>query len=562
MFGRMGYGRARAGIAGLSTGGGCMNRGAAATEASISCLVDNAAIINACGLLADPATFDVHKLADLDTLCQAILLNDSVRTLIGQSFQSGMRFRWPFYRKLIEARILRPRVVSAAGYHISGIERMDAIARALDVDQLISTVQEVFGDNVPWRDQGTWVRGDDFRYGLIYNRNHSDPVYCFPNSTSEKSPDKRDGGGRSFWQERDTRRNSWLPVFVSQTFYYIAESASETIPYYCSGLRVPVVAALNDAVKARFFSVVHGALQHVETGVRMQIREVLDFLGEDAVQHVYLPGLSFALPHIRSRETFVDDLIALRGQLQLVEFRRWAALTRQAWLAQDIRAVRHAIAQLRQVGEVLNGGRAPLNNGTLAFIPKPDLVGDSEAYRDPWSLHRSMYEPAPAFLGEVGAALLSVGETRKAVEHLIGRRLTESDIRALGTLTDTRSALYSPGKISSSTVAQITEITMGDRFDNISNSTIVNRSHVEASFQRISDSGDTDAAEAMRRLATMVEESGDEGAVQTFDSFAEELARPEPRQGLLRVLWEGLVAAIPAIKETVGVADTITKLFA
>ncbi|WP_174189617.1 hypothetical protein [Nocardia barduliensis] len=535
-----------------------MNRDVAATEARISCLVDNAAIINACGLLNDPARFDVHKLADLDTLCQAILLNDGVRTLVGQSFLNGMRYRWPIYRKLIEARILRPRAVSAAGYHISGIERMDAIAQALDVDQLIATVREAFGNKVPWRGPDASARRDDFRYDLVYSRNHSDPVYCFPRST----PDTGSGDGRKPRQEHDGRRDSWLPVFVSQTFYYVAEAAAGTIPYYCSGLRVPVVAALNDAVKARFFSVVHGALQHVERGVQMQIREVLDFLGEDAIQHMYLPGLSFALPHIRSRETFIDDLIALRGQPQLVEFRRWAALTRQAWLAEDIRAVRHAIAQLRQVGEALNGDRAPVGNGTLAFIPKPDLVRNFDAYRDPRSLRQSMCQPAPAFLGEVGAALLSVGETRKAVEHLIERPLTETDIRALGSLTDSRSTLYSPGKISPSTAAQITEITMGDRFDNISNSTIVNRSHVEASFQRISDSGDTDAAEAMRRLAAMVEESGDEGAVQTFDSFAEELARPEPRQGLLRVLWEGLVAAIPAVKESVGVADSITKLFA
>lgn len=533
--------------------------------ANISCLVDNAMLINASSLLQNPSTFDVHKLTDLDTVCQAILLNDRIHTIIGRSFRAGIHRFGGIYGKLLDQGILQAQTVSAGHVHyrLRGLNRLDMIARALDLDPVIANVEQVFNEGIPW------LSGPDerqARYSLLFGQDShvsdSFPTYYFP--PREPIITSSDDWGPKH------RNTSWVATFVSQTFFYIAEAARRAIPYYCSGPRIPVVAGLNKAIRTRFFSVVHAALGHIERSVAEQVREVLDFLGEEAVQPVYLPGLAFALRHVRSRESFFEDLISLRGHPELTEFRRWATATRQAWLAQDVQAVRRAIAQLRQVGQEL--AQLPDPNSAIAFVPKPDLAAfipvdasGHEAAVDHRMLVRSVFDPVPAFLTDVGASLLEIGETRAAVEQLVERQLSDADLQVMRSLADARSALYSPGMVASPNAPvtyQTVEVTMGDRFENISQSTIVNRSHLESSLNRARDIGDPAAAEALRTLAAAVERSGNARAVDTFDRFTEELARPEPRKGRLRSLWDGLVAALPTLKDVAGLADNIAKLFA
>jgi hypothetical protein len=47
-----------------------------------------------------------------------------------------------------------------------------------------------------------------------------------------------------------------------------------------------------------------------------------------------------------------------------------------------------------------------------------------------------------------------------------------------------------------------------------------------------------------------------------LDQFNEELAKPQPRKGLLKRSWDGIVAVLPAVTAIAGAAAAIAKLFA
>lgn len=94
-----------------------------------------------------------------------------------------------------------------------------------------------------------------------------------------------------------------------------------------------------------------------------------------------------------------------------------------------------------------------------------------------------------------------------------------------------------------------------------SNNIIVNRSKVTNAFNKIKREHDEEMAKALLEVAEAVDQSGNPKAVENFDAFNEELAKPKPKKSLLETLWNGTLAVLPAIKELPGVIDSITKLF-
>lgn len=107
----------------------------------------------------------------------------------------------------------------------------------------------------------------------------------------------------------------------------------------------------------------------------------------------------------------------------------------------------------------------------------------------------------------------------------------------------------------------VQEIIMGDKFENIQNATIVNRSHVESAFNTARETLGPDVADAIVQLAEAVERSQNAAAGAIFDQFTGELERTEPDRSRLRQLWDGLVELVPDITAMAGVATTIGKLF-
>jgi len=104
------------------------------------------------------------------------------------------------------------------------------------------------------------------------------------------------------------------------------------------------------------------------------------------------------------------------------------------------------------------------------------------------------------------------------------------------------------------------EITMGDKFENISNATIVNRSLMQDSFNRLKAYHGDAVAQAILKIADAIETSGNGDAAENFESFNEELAKPKPKKSVLRALWDGMLAAAPAIKTMAEAGVIVAKL--
>jgi len=104
-------------------------------------------------------------------------------------------------------------------------------------------------------------------------------------------------------------------------------------------------------------------------------------------------------------------------------------------------------------------------------------------------------------------------------------------------------------------------IVMGDVFQNISGSTIVTKSKVENSFNRIKQEHSEDVAVALIRLAEVVSDSGNTDAGELLDAFNDELAKEEPKQSLLRSYWDGLTTALPTISTMADVVQKLNGLF-
>jgi hypothetical protein len=102
----------------------------------------------------------------------------------------------------------------------------------------------------------------------------------------------------------------------------------------------------------------------------------------------------------------------------------------------------------------------------------------------------------------------------------------------------------------------------GDIFNNIGpGATIINRSFLSNSMNDLQDCWQADIADALRRVAEVIEQSGNSEAAENFDGVTEELAQLVPRKAILKTLWAGTVAAVPAIADMTDVVEKITGLF-
>jgi hypothetical protein len=179
------------------------------------------------------------------------------------------------------------------------------------------------------------------------------------------------------------------------------------------------------------------------------------------------------------------------------------------------------------------------------FVPLPDNPAVEESYEYLLELERddgSDYTYRPR------------GAVRKyTVEELLdGVRANDSHMTASTTIffnLDQRHADQRKGTF------------MGDTFSGIHNSTIINRSLLQNAFNKAMSETGEETAQALRKVAEVVAESGNKEAGEILDQFNEELARAEPRKSLLKRSWESLVQALPTIEKLAGAAEAIAKLF-
>jgi hypothetical protein len=101
---------------------------------------------------------------------------------------------------------------------------------------------------------------------------------------------------------------------------------------------------------------------------------------------------------------------------------------------------------------------------------------------------------------------------------------------------------------------------VGDTFSNISNSTIVNRSLVQGAVTGLGQSNKPESAEALWRLADLVEQSGNSDAGEYLNDFTEEIQKSVPRKTIVRSMWEGIQRALPSVSTMVQIVEGIEKL--
>lgn len=101
---------------------------------------------------------------------------------------------------------------------------------------------------------------------------------------------------------------------------------------------------------------------------------------------------------------------------------------------------------------------------------------------------------------------------------------------------------------------------MGDIFKGISGSTIINKSNVTDALNIIQRSTGSDVANALQQLGQMVHANGNKEIGELYESFVEEVAKPEPKKVSLRALWSHIESALPTVKTVADIAGTVTKL--
>ncbi|WP_150748756.1 hypothetical protein [Pseudomonas fluorescens] len=106
------------------------------------------------------------------------------------------------------------------------------------------------------------------------------------------------------------------------------------------------------------------------------------------------------------------------------------------------------------------------------------------------------------------------------------------------------------------------EVVMGDKYENIQNSTIINRSIVNDALKNVEDQCGTEMAKALESIARAVEESRSVAGGALFESFSKELQKKEPNKSALREFWEGLMKVVPNISTMVEATAKIAVLFA
>lgn len=109
--------------------------------------------------------------------------------------------------------------------------------------------------------------------------------------------------------------------------------------------------------------------------------------------------------------------------------------------------------------------------------------------------------------------------------------------------------------------AVIEEYIVGDKFENISNSTIVNRSRVEHAFNITEEKLGDEVASAILEIAQYIDQSGNSAAGAVFDQFVKEVGEDKPDKSKLRQYWDGLVAIMPDIVKLAGAGAAIASLF-
>ncbi|WP_139128945.1 hypothetical protein [Micromonospora nigra] len=102
---------------------------------------------------------------------------------------------------------------------------------------------------------------------------------------------------------------------------------------------------------------------------------------------------------------------------------------------------------------------------------------------------------------------------------------------------------------------------VGDFIYAAEGSTVNNRSLIQGSFNKVEGKLGEEVEKALRKIGEAVSASGDAEAAEMYAAFLEELGAEKPKKSVLRVLFEGVCAAVPAVSSlTSAVAAVVTLM--
>ena len=104
------------------------------------------------------------------------------------------------------------------------------------------------------------------------------------------------------------------------------------------------------------------------------------------------------------------------------------------------------------------------------------------------------------------------------------------------------------------------EMIMGDKFENIHGSTIVNRYTLQNALNSARVQEDEEVRAFLKALSSEVEAAKDDTAGEILDQLNEEISRDEPRVSLLKRSWDALVQGLPSVAKIAGASAALAKL--
>lgn len=114
----------------------------------------------------------------------------------------------------------------------------------------------------------------------------------------------------------------------------------------------------------------------------------------------------------------------------------------------------------------------------------------------------------------------------------------------------------------------INNIYMGDKFENVSGNIVKDNSgnivqsqgnvSIEGSF--IQDKFGKEASDALVKVAEIINQANNSDAKELFSSMSEELKKEKPKKSILATLWSGITTAVPLIKSSVEIFNTVSSM--
>lgn len=101
------------------------------------------------------------------------------------------------------------------------------------------------------------------------------------------------------------------------------------------------------------------------------------------------------------------------------------------------------------------------------------------------------------------------------------------------------------------------DVSMGDIFKDITNSTIINKANVENAFNKIDQEHGKDFSESLLKITEFLNKENNPAAGALFNQFNQELTTPQPRKTTLENLWDGIQKVLPS---AVSLATEFTKI--